>query len=130
MSSDKTKQEPLPLDAISDVDAFVASLEETLESVRESRTHARRTDPDTSHEAARKIAKQTESQRRVLRILERHSEGLTDAELLYEWRRTHGPVPESTPRKRRCDLVRMGKVFDAGRRIVDGSRRIVWHAKK
>ena len=122
MSSDNTEQERLPWDTITAREALTAALE--------SKTQVRRTDPDTSHEAARKIVKQTESQRRVLRILERHPEGLTDAELLYEWRRTHGPVPESTPRKRRCDLVRMGKVLDAGRRIVDGSRRVVWHAKR
>ena len=92
------------------------------------KTQARRTDPETSHEAARSIQTgQSESHRRVLHLLGMSGDvGMTDAELLNAWQRIYGRVPESTPRKRRCDLVRLGKIVEDGKRMIDGRRRIVW----
>jgi len=107
-------------------------------------TQVRHADPDTSHEAAAKLGNQTINHKRVLHLLRATATwdlqtgrpsagGLTDLELLHEWQRIYGQVPESTPRKRRCDLVRMGRVAkkrDSGgaviKRHLDGSNRIVW----
>jgi|TARA_R110000824_G_scaffold32908_3_gene106100 hypothetical protein len=93
---------------------------------------ARSSDPVTSHEAAAKVQKRTVNHKRVLELLVAHGP-MTDLELLGRWRDSYGEVPESTPRKRRCDLVRMGLVEaqqDADgqtvKRRLDGSRRLVW----
>ena len=97
-----------------------------------ARTQVRRVDPDTSHEVAVKLGNQTVNHARVLHLM-RMNMAMTDLELLLCWKKVYGEVPESTPRKRRCDLVRMGKVAkkrDASgvvvKRRIDGSRRIVW----
>lgn len=95
-------------------------------------TQVRPADPETSHEVATKLGNQTINHARVLHLL-RSNGSSTDLELLCLWRDVYGKVPESTPRKRRCDLVRMGKVAkqrDASgavvKRRIDGSSRIVW----
>jgi len=96
-------------------------------------TQVRRADPDTSKQAARAIGNTTEAQQHVLTLLSGAPDGLTDAELLAGWEQVYGPVPESTPRKRRCDLVRMGQVSEARdatgtitKRMINGAQRIVW----
>ena len=93
---------------------------------------ARSLDPVTSHEAAAKVDKQTVNQKKALTLLAENGP-LTDFELLAYWRESYGKVPESTPRNRRCALVRMGLVEaqkDAEgqtvKRTLDGSRRLVW----
>ena len=96
---------------------------------------ARSSDPVTSHEAAAKVQKRTVNHKRVLELLVAHGP-MTDLELLGRWHDSYGEVPESTPRKRRCDLVRMGLVEaqqdadgQAVKRRLNGSRRLVWSLK-
>ena len=110
------------------------SLLESPLTVLPASTQVRRSDPDTSQRAALTLCSVTAAQRRVLTLLSGAPDGLTDAELLSEWERVYGSVPESTPRKRRCDLVRLGRVSQARdaetgavtKRMIDGSQRIVW----
>ena len=96
-------------------------------------TQVRPDDPETSHAVAAKLGNQTENHSRVLHLLRMNTGGATDLELLHLWEQVYGAVPESTPRKRRCDLVRMGMVtkkrYGSGavvKRHIDGSSRIVW----
>ena len=97
------------------------------------RTQVRTTDPRTSHEAASLIVNPTKNQQRVLDVFASQRDfgfgiGLTDHELLIEWRKTYGTVAESTPRKRRCDLVRLGLIHDSGRTrpLIERRNRVVW----
>lgn len=89
-------------------------------------SRARRTDPATSHEAARAITPDlTAIQRRVLRFAQRRGgEGFTDLDLEHLMG-DHG----STFRTRRRELVDRGMVRDTGatRRPEGRARRfIVW----
>ena len=89
---------------------------------------ARDTDRATSHAAAASIDT-TEVQRRVLSLLLRHGP-MTDEEILRRYQQEHGPCAESSPRKRRCDLVALKMVEDTGTTKVlkTGRKGTVWKA--
>jgi hypothetical protein len=88
---------------------------------------ARVTDPGTSFVAgASVIPKLRETQRIVAQVLYENG-NLTDAEMFPLCCALGGRRPESTYRKRRCELVDLGLVVDTGgRKKIGGSRRIVW----
>lgn len=96
---------------------------------------ARRTDPATSHDAARSIkaAALRASQEAVLKFLRRHGPA-TDVELVEgypEWARAlHPPQSPSGLRTRRHELVEAGAVVDTGDRaeLPSGRKAIVWAA--
>jgi len=87
----------------------------------------RGTDPDTSREAAYTVAHLTEVQQHVL-VLFREYRAMTDEQLLARYLQQYGPIPESTPRKRRCDLTRLQLICDSGRRatLSTGRKGIIW----
>lgn len=87
--------------------------------------HARRADPDTSHEAAAAV---TPDLRELQRIVENYAkgrggEGFTDAQMEDDLDQ-HG----STLRTRRSELAARNIVLDSGQRRTYGSprRRVVW----
>ena len=95
--------------------------------------HARRTDPETSHEAAATVDVATE-RARVLSILLDH-DALTDEEIeaIHQWReksRGWGPSSGSGLRSRRAELVREGLVVERDRlgQTRSGRRSIRWAA--
>ena len=90
---------------------------------------ARRTDPYTSHEAARSVTGIRASQQHVLSVLREHPEGLIDEELVREVR-SKVPMSISGVRTRRAELVELGLVRDSGDvRLTESNRRsIVWRA--
>ncbi len=106
---------------------------------------ARRTDPETSHAAARSFDLYTlrNSQRAVLAVFERFPPGMTDSDLLIEYRRyrdtpgvhisdVHMPRQSASGlRTRRHELVTVGLLVDSGRRerLHGGRRSIVWRVK-
>lgn len=98
----------------------------------DSHKAVRATDPDTSKEASRSLSKDkmTEIKSNVLHILSWG--GLTDEELLRDYQSQFGKCAESTPRKRRCELVDDGKVRDSGerRKLSTGRNGIVWEIVK
>jgi hypothetical protein len=105
--------------------------------LRFRRPRARRTDPETSHEAADSLHHLRTSQAAVLRVLRQGS--MTDQTLVREYNRAFANDPfkfplqsESGIRTRRKELVELGMVEDAGVRIrlASGRRGIVWMAKK
>lgn len=90
--------------------------------------NVRTSDPDTSKAAAESLDV-TEVQRRVLTIhTAKRREGLTDEQLLGEYVGLHGVTAESSPRKRRCDLTKIGLIIDSGERrpLKSGRNGIVW----
>lgn len=98
--------------------------------------HARRTDPETSHAAARSIRAEQlrKSQEAVLAVF--HAQGaMTDVELVnyYRKRADFARLPqqsESGIRTRRSELVAAGRVEDSGQRVKlpSGRNAIVWKA--
>jgi hypothetical protein len=102
----------------------------------EPTAQARRTDPETSREAARslKAERLRASQEAVLAVLKRHGP-LDDHTLvdLYDMLTATGGIPEQSPsgiRTRRHELVEAGEVVDTGERakMPSGRRAIVWAA--
>lgn len=103
---------------------------------REPEAVARRSDPETSWEAARSVTHIRESQQEILDLFRFRGTGMTDEEvaLLY-----HDVVCKSGPRcqspsglrTRRAELVAQGLLRDTGdrRRGSTGRRMIVWAAK-
>jgi hypothetical protein len=90
--------------------------------------NARTSDPETSHAAAESLDV-TVVQARVYGIhLEHKRRGLTDEELLRIYKLTFGHTAESSPRKRRCDLCKVGLIVDSGQRrmLKSGRMGIVW----
>lgn len=89
--------------------------------------NARRTDPTTSHEAARSIDNITQTQDFILKALKRPA---TDVVLVERYRNLkRAPrASESGIRSRRAELVLRGLVKDTGLREVlpSGRRAIVW----
>ena len=85
---------------------------------------ARRSDPDTSWEAARSVDHIRESQAEVLALFQHHGP-MTDemARSLY-----HGKQSLSGFRTRRSELVDQGRLVDTGRRArgSTGRRMILW----
>lgn len=85
---------------------------------------ARRTDPDTSHYAARSMVGEAAAQRlRVLDALRRRPAGMTcaDVDLFIGWR-------ETTASRRMPELLKLGLVIDSGLRrdTPSGRSAIVW----
>jgi hypothetical protein len=87
--------------------------------------HARATDPDTSHEAARSV-KVSRHRRWVLTVLDRI--GPVDDEALVRFITTQGiPVSGQSARSRRAELVRDGYVERCGTtRLASGRRAHLW----
>ena len=94
-------------------------------------TQVRTSDPDTSHQAAWSLANASDVQRRVHGILDEAGRRGVDDDALLRTYRAQWLAAESSPRKRRNDLVRAGIVIDSGERRLVGKRwRIVWILKK
>ena len=87
---------------------------------------ARLSDPSTSHEAAAKATKMLSAKQALVEkeLVRAGANGLTDHELIKLFRQW----PESTSRKRRCELVALGKVVANGekRMLPTGSNAKVW----
>ncbi len=88
---------------------------------------ARRTDPQTSHDAAASVDNVTITQSYVLQALRKPR---TDPELIEAYRniRKAPPASESGIRTRRAELVDKGFVVDSGVRSITpfGRQAIVW----
>lgn len=95
--------------------------------------HARNTDPETSHAAARSITSERirASQQIVLSILKTYGP-LTDEDIWsYVLGLGHrGHLSPSGARTRRSELVALGRVRDTGERktLASGRQAIVWAA--
>jgi len=93
----------------------------------EPQARARRTDPETSREAASSFTadRLTEIQKDVLAFFRSHGPA-TDEELREALKAKH--PAESTTRKRRTELVQRGLIRDTGTTKFSGNRRrmIVW----
>lgn len=95
---------------------------------------ARRSDPETSHEAARSISVKDlrSSQRAVLRTLAKLRKGGTDVDIAgaYDHYGYSAIAPQSPSglRTRRAELVDRGLVADSGlrKRLPSGRQAIVW----
>jgi len=89
--------------------------------------NARKTDPKTSHDAARSVESVTETQAFILKALTRPG---TDTALVQRYRNIkRAPfASESGLRSRRAELVDKGLVADSGLREIlpSGRRSIVW----
>ena len=90
------------------------------------RAHARRSDPETSREAARSVTNIRESQQRILGVFQVGGP-MADHQLLEYLPRTYSP---SGVRTRRSELVAKGLLRDSGKRIKTpaGRNAIVWEA--
>lgn len=90
--------------------------------------NARRTDPKTSHDAAKSVKGITATKAYILRALKKRAR--TDVQLLEAYRnyKTAPLASESGIRTRRAELVDMGMIADSGRRAVlpSGRKAIVW----
>lgn len=87
---------------------------------------ARKTDPETSHQAAESVADPTKVQEFILKALVRPR---TDFELVSAYQNMKSPrQSESGIRSRRAELVRLGLVVDTGerRKTPSGRNAIVW----
>lgn len=95
---------------------------------------ARRSDPETSKDAAASVRRIRESQADVLSVLRRHGP-VSDEELLVRYRfeqHREGacivPQSDSGIRTRRAELVRLGAVIDSGLRgtTTSGRKTVLW----
>ena len=88
---------------------------------------ARRSDPDTSQEAAQSVLAMTDRRTAVLEMFSSCGP-MTDEELLRRYRDDLPPQSASGLRTRRSELVRMGELMDTGkrRRMTTGRMAIVW----
>ena len=91
---------------------------------------ARKTDPQTSHEAADSVIEVTDTQYKIWSLLRKP---MTDRDLVAEFNEWVAAgfadmASESGIRTRRSELVAAGKVVDTGRREVLPTKRkaIVW----
>lgn len=96
---------------------------------------ARGTDPDTSHEAARRVLNMTDKRQAVLQQFMRAPFGMSDNSLvdfarLSDDANLRGQTASGL-RTRRSELVSMGLIVDSGRRatLPSGRRAIVWTLK-
>lgn len=91
------------------------------------RPTARRTDPDTSHEAADSLSHEhiRATQQRILGLLQNFGP-MTDHEIEAQW--PWPPVSPSGLRTRRAELVDQGRVTHNGqyRTLASGRRARVW----
>jgi hypothetical protein len=97
------------------------------------KAHARSTDPQTSHDAAKSVRKITGTQNTILLLL--GIEGMTDVDLVSAYQKMNLTSPETAPRasesgirSRRAELVARGLVQDSGDRVKLDSGRFatVW----
>ena len=91
---------------------------------------ARRTDPQTSHDAANSVKDVSKTKKAILVLLRKHQ---SDMQLVANYsklvRQNKAPrASESGIRSRRAELVRLGLVKDTGKRDKSASNRqmIVW----
>jgi len=91
---------------------------------------ARRTDPQTSHDAANSVKNINKTKKAILVLLRKHQ---SDMQLVANYsklaRQNKAPrASESGIRSRRAELVRLGLVKDTGKRDKSASNRqmIVW----
>lgn len=89
---------------------------------------ARKTDPKTSHEAAKSVVRVTETQLIILQLLRKP---MTDQELVAAYTKlmpyTAPPASESGIRSRRAELVDFGLVEAKGEsKTLFGRKCIVW----
>lgn len=94
----------------------------------DERAHARRTDPDTSHAAARSVVELRPRQQAVLDVLRSYGRALTDEEIAERY-----DGPQQSPsglRTRRSELVSKGFARDSGERrpLASGRLAIAWEA--
>lgn len=87
-------------------------------------THARATDPETSHKAARKTKIKLIKANAYLLIDEAGVYGLTGKQLNRQYSERFNDADYDTPRKRISDLVADGLVVDSGQRR-DGQRVMI-----
>lgn len=95
------------------------------------RAHARRTDPSTSHDAARSLTKGGLSYAQASVLAQLHARGpMTDARLVELVTAVHPRMSHSGIRTRRAELVAQGRVRDSGarQRLPSGRYAIVWEA--
>jgi hypothetical protein len=87
---------------------------------------ARATDPETSHEAAESIGDRSQTQVRILALLETFG-AMADEEIIKAYR-ARWPCSDSGIRSRRHELVTEGAVRDSGERVLTaaGRRSIAW----
>jgi hypothetical protein len=97
---------------------------------------ARKTDPNTSHEAASKVSNVEQVRSAIYVILSANPNGLTDGQIerIYEKARPELRWPfasSSGLRTRRSELVEMGQVEHSGeyKLTESGRRTIVWKSK-
>lgn len=93
---------------------------------RQLAARARRTDPETSHEAAASVVNMTEKRQAVLDCLRAIGQG-HDQAILDAYRSMSLPEQsDSGIRSRRAELVRMGHVVDRGVLLINGQQHTVW----
>jgi hypothetical protein len=92
--------------------------------------HARNTDPQTSHDAAKAVNEVTRTKKAILSLLRTHQ---SDMQLVANYTKlvSQNKAPkasESGIRSRRAELVKLGLVKDTGKRDLSASNRqmIVW----
>lgn len=92
--------------------------------------HARKSDPQTSHDAAASVQNISETQQAILNILKHRR--LTDEQIINRYRDSPFSLPKATDsgiRSRRAELVRIGKVRKANSdlgRTASGRACAVW----
>lgn len=114
---------------------LLAQIDQRTALPSDEQAHARRDDPDTSHDAARSVRNMTAKQEAVYRLFLRHGP-LCDEDVRVLYRRARIEDAANFPlqsdsgmRTRRCELVRKHKLQDSGaRRVPYGKtrRQIVW----
>lgn len=93
---------------------------------RQLAARARRSDPETSHEAAASVVNMTEKRQAVLDCLRAIGQG-HDQAILDAYRSMSLPEQsDSGIRSRRAELVRMGHVVDRGVLLINGQQHTVW----
>jgi hypothetical protein len=96
---------------------------------RQEKAHARRSDPHTSHEAARSLSanKLRDSQKAVLSHFRKFGP-MTDTDLVNIY--VGSPQSRSGLRTRRSELANRGLIEDTGvrKKLPTGRRAIVWRA--
>lgn len=105
-----------------------------FDQIADPNYRTRRTDPDTSREAAAAVENITERQAGVLRAF-RRSGPMTDRTLVDVYTRLHALFPslypkqtESSLRTRRSELVKLGALVDSGEKetLDTGRKAKVW----